>query len=311
MARPLRIQYEGAIYHVMNRGDRRQGIFRDDADRTLFLETLAATCTRTAWQVHAYCLMSNHFHLVVETPRANLVAGMKWLLGTYTMRFNRRHRFSGHLFGGRYKAQAIDETDSHYLRIAADYVHLNPARAGLVKAGEKLEGYAWSSYPRYLTAAKQRPSWLRVDRLLGEHGIGSESIRGRREFSRRMEAERESDLGEGGAELRTGWRVGGDNFLSRLLEKLEGELKEHHGGRERWETELERARSLVAEGLAAAGWDRERLRLEKKAHPVKLRMARMLRAKTTMSLKWIAAELGMGSWTYLNHLLRQTGTNSQ
>ena len=105
MARPLRIQYLNAIYHVMSRGDRRQDIFRQPEDRVLFLETLASACGKTQWQVHAYCLMSNHFHFVVETPRPNLVAGMKWLLGTYTMRFNRRHHYSGHLFGGRYKAQ--------------------------------------------------------------------------------------------------------------------------------------------------------------------------------------------------------------
>lgn len=92
MARPLRIEYEGAIYHVMNRGDRRQGIFRRDADRVIFLETLASASAKTQWQVHAYCLMSNHFHLVLETPRANLVAGMKWLLGTYTMRGAKRGR---------------------------------------------------------------------------------------------------------------------------------------------------------------------------------------------------------------------------
>src|SRR5438132_11735096 len=97
MARQLRIQYEGAIYHLMSRGDRREEIFRDDLDRRSFLETLGTACQKTGWQVHAYCLMSNHFHLVVETPRANLVEGMKWLLGTYTMRFNRRHKLCGHL----------------------------------------------------------------------------------------------------------------------------------------------------------------------------------------------------------------------
>src|SRR6185369_3850253 len=86
MARKLRVEYPGAIYHVMNRGDRREPIFRDDADRQRFLETLGEACVKTGWQVHALCLMSNHFHLVVETPRANLVAGMKWFLGTYTSR---------------------------------------------------------------------------------------------------------------------------------------------------------------------------------------------------------------------------------
>ena len=100
MPRQVRLQYEDAIYHLLNRGDRREAIFRDNLDRESFLATLGTNCTRTDWQVHAYCLMSNHFHLVVETPRPNLVAGMKWFLGTYTMRFNRRHALSGHLFAG-------------------------------------------------------------------------------------------------------------------------------------------------------------------------------------------------------------------
>ncbi|MGI8955846.1 MAG: transposase [Chthoniobacterales bacterium] len=103
MPRQLRLEYEGAIYHLLSRGDRREDIYRDVADRDRFLATLAAACLKTDWQVHAYCLMRNHFHLVIETPRANLVSGMKWLLGTYTMRFNRRHALSGHLFAGRYK----------------------------------------------------------------------------------------------------------------------------------------------------------------------------------------------------------------
>src|SRR6202007_1063182 len=92
MPRQLRIEYPGAIYHVMNRGDRREAIFSDDADRKRFLEPLGEACEKTDWQVHAYCLMPNHFHLVVETPNANLVAGMKWFLGTYTSRFNRRQK---------------------------------------------------------------------------------------------------------------------------------------------------------------------------------------------------------------------------
>jgi REP element-mobilizing transposase RayT len=92
----------------MNRGDRREAIFLEDADRVLFLETLGQACGKTGWQVHACCLMPNHFHLVVETPRANLVAGMKWFLGTYTARFNRRHKLFGHLFSGRYKSLVVD-----------------------------------------------------------------------------------------------------------------------------------------------------------------------------------------------------------
>ncbi len=104
MARKLRVQYPEAIYHVMNRGDRREPIFTDDEDRHLFLQTLGEACDKTDFQVHCWCLMSNHFHLVIETPRANLVEGMKWLLGVYTSRFNHRQKEFGHLFSGRYKA---------------------------------------------------------------------------------------------------------------------------------------------------------------------------------------------------------------
>ena len=101
MPRKLRIEYPGAIYHVMNRGDQREDIFMDDEDRRKFLSTLGEACQKTDWQVHAYCPMRNHFHLVVETPQANLAAGMKWLSGVYTKRFNIRHKLCGHLLAGR------------------------------------------------------------------------------------------------------------------------------------------------------------------------------------------------------------------
>ena len=170
MPRPLRIEYEGAVYHVMNRGDRREPIFRDDADRLRFLDTLAEACAKTGWQVHALCLMPNHFHLVVETPRSNLVAGMKWFLGTYTARFNRRHGLAGHLFGGRYKALLVDSTAPGYFRAVCDYVHLNPARANLIPADQPLREYRWSSHAEYLKAPTRRWPWLQVDRLpLADH----------------------------------------------------------------------------------------------------------------------------------------------
>jgi len=102
VSRKLRIQYPGAIYHVMSRGDHGENTFYGFEDRQLFLGTLQQSCQKTAWQIHSYCLISNHFHLVVETPEANLVEGMKWLLGTYTKRFNARHKVFGHLFSGRH-----------------------------------------------------------------------------------------------------------------------------------------------------------------------------------------------------------------
>ena len=156
MPRKLRVEYPGAIYHVMNRGDRQEPIFRDDEDRKRFLGTLGEACVKTGWQVHALCLMPNHFHVVVETPQPNLVAGMKWLLGTYTSRFNRRHKLFGHLFSGRYKALVVDGAGNGYLKTVYDYVHLNPARAKLLRAEEPLRAFAWSSCPEYLKAPAQQ-----------------------------------------------------------------------------------------------------------------------------------------------------------
>ncbi len=141
MARKLRVEYPGAIYHVINRGDRREDIFLTDKDRELFLETLQEACGKTGWHVLAYCLMRNHFHLVLETPRANLVAGMKWFLGTYTARFNRRHKLFGHLFSGRYKSLIVDGSGHTYLKTVCDYVHLNPVRAGLLAADAPLSTF--------------------------------------------------------------------------------------------------------------------------------------------------------------------------
>ena len=108
MARALRIEYPGAVYHVMARGNQGGPVFADDLDRRRWLETLAEGCEKTGWQVHAYVLMGNHYHLLVETPEGNLVAGMKWLQGTYTQRYNGRHGIFGHLFQGRYKALVVD-----------------------------------------------------------------------------------------------------------------------------------------------------------------------------------------------------------
>jgi REP element-mobilizing transposase RayT len=148
MARKLRIEYPGAVYHVMSRGDHQEAIYRDDADRTLFLRCLAEACEKTGWQIHAYVLMGNHYHLLLETPQANLVAGMKWLQGTYTQRFNSRHKVSGHLFQGRYTALNVDEGERRHFQVVSTYIHLNPVRAGVVRAeGETLKAYPWSSYP--------------------------------------------------------------------------------------------------------------------------------------------------------------------
>jgi len=126
MARPLRIEFPGAVYHVTSRGNARRKIYRDDEDREAFLATLAWVAERFGWRCHAYCLMDNHFHLLLETPQPNLSRGMRQLNGVYTQSFNRRHRKAGHLFQGRFKA-ILAEKDSYLLELAR-YIVLNPVR---------------------------------------------------------------------------------------------------------------------------------------------------------------------------------------
>jgi putative transposase len=304
MARKLRLEYPGAVYHLLNRGDRREPIFRDNRDRLLFIETLGQVCRKTGWQVHAVCLMPNHFHLVIETPSANLVAGMKWFLGTYTGRFNRRHKLFGHLFSGRYKALIVDASGNGYLKTVCDYVHLNPVRARFLAPEEKLSRYRWSSYPAYLLPPGKRPEWLRVDRLLGEHGLQRDTRTSRREFAVRMEARRAGEGGRDWKEVRRGWCLGGGEFKDGLLEEMGERAGQNHTGEERRESEEAWAQKLLDEKLDKLGWTQEQLASRSKGDKRKVKIARQLRRETAMTLQWIADKLNMGTAGSLANLLR-------
>ena len=306
MARKLRVEYAGAIYHVMNRGDRLEPIFRDYADRRTFLETLAEACAKTEWQIHAHCLMGNHFHPVLETPQANLVAGMKWFLGTYTSRFNRRHRLFGHLFSGRYKALIVDGSGRGYLRTVCDYVHLNPVRAKLLGPEQKLREYAWSSFVDYLKPPGHRAAWLRVDRLFGEMRIPRDSAAGREQFERVMEERRQRDEPGEWKALRRGWCFGEDQFRMELLEQMSGKMGAHHGGSERIETAEAQAQRIVAEEMVRRGWSAAELEQRRKADAEKIKIARRVRAETTMTWGWIAEHLAMGTPGYTADCLRKS-----
>jgi len=303
MARKLRVEYAGAVYHVTNRGDRRERIFRDDADRRRFLSTLGEACGKTGWQVHALCLMPNHFHLVVETPRGNLVAGMKWFLGTYTGRFNRRHKLFGHLFSGRYKALVVDGSGNGYLKTVCDYVHLNPARAKLLTAGQALREYLWSSWPEYLKRPSQRWPWLRVERLLGEYHIPQDSAAGRRQLEIALEERRAGEAGVNYKKLRRGWCLGAESFRKGLLGQMKERMGAEHYGSERQETVEAHAEGIVAEELKRRRWGEEELGRRAKGDAGKVAMAVRLRAETAVTVKWIAERLQMGAPGYVNHLL--------
>ena len=209
MARPLRIEYEGALHHVTSRGDERRGIFLDDADRVAFLEILDDVVGRFGWLCHAYCLMNNHYHLLVETPDANLSRGMRHLNGVYTQRFNRSHARVGHVMQGRFKSILVDK-DSHLLELAR-YVVLNPVRAKMVRSARD---WRWSSY-RATAGHEPALKLLAVEWLLSQFGSNpAEAITQYRAFVRQG---REVEIWE---ELRGGILMGSDQFVQEMAPRL-------------------------------------------------------------------------------------------
>jgi REP element-mobilizing transposase RayT len=255
MARPLRIEFPGALYHVTSRGNARGLIFLDDTDREEFVWRLGGVVREHHWLCHAYCLMTNHFHLLVETPEANLSRGMRRLNGAYSQYFNRRHDRVGHLLQGRFHAVLV-ERDSHLLELAR-YVVLNPVRAGMVDTPEQ---YRWSSLPATLDTARA-PAWLATGPLLVRFGSRA----------RYLEFVREGvGVGSPWGGLRGGV-LGSEAFIERLGKDLDGSVtqaefprRERFIGRESLESQFpadvqwarpvrnERIRALVRSGRYTA-----------------------------------------------------------
>ena len=247
--------------------------------------------------------MSNHFHLVIQTPKANLVAGMKWLLGTYTGRFNRRHKLFGHLFSGRYKSLVVDGSGNGYLKTVCDYVHLNPVRAKLLRPGQRLREYRWSSFAEYLKGPGKRWEWLRVDRVFGEAGIPKDSTAGRREFEARMQERASCENIQDYKPLRRGWCLGDKAFRKELLGQMAERVGPSHYGADRQESGEEKAERIVADELKKRRWTEATLKSRRKGDSEKVKIATRLRRDTIMTLKWIAQRLQMGSWTYVSNCL--------
>ena len=208
MTRPLRLEFAGALYHLTARGDRQEPIFLDDTDRRRFLDLLGKEIQQQGWLCYAYCLMDNHYHLLIETPEANLVRGMRRLNGVYTQGFNWRRKKAGHVFQGRYKSILVDK--DNYLLELCRYIVLNPVRAKMVKApGE----WGWSSY-RGTVGESTSPKWLAVDNVIG-------LFSGRRTNYRKFVME---GIGQG-----TVWEgltgqiyLGEESFLERMQDLADG-----------------------------------------------------------------------------------------
>ena len=225
MARRPRIEFSGAIYHAMS-GNRQEPIFLDDKDCEVFLDTLGEACKKTGRLVHAFVLMGNHYHLLLETPEANLVAGMKWLQGTYTQRFNSRHKLSGHLLQGRYKSLLIDGEGGDYFPAVGTYIHQNPACTHLLDLAKGcLDGYCW------IQPAK-RPEWPVVDRLLGSFGF-EDDPQSWKWFREYMQWRVEEITANQSADpewdnIRQGWCFGSKPFQDAMLAKMDASLRGHH-----------------------------------------------------------------------------------
>jgi REP element-mobilizing transposase RayT len=307
MARSLRLEYPGAVYHVMARGNQGRPVFRDDRDRRVFLDTLAESHTKTGWQIHAYVLMGNHYHLLLETPEGNLVAGMKWLQSTYTLRYNARHQVNGHLFQGRYKAVVVDGGADHYFQVVSTYIHLNPARAGLIKPGRQpLASYPWSSYSWYLKRSGQIPAWLCRERVLGSLGLGPRDSKGYAAYAegRVLELVLKSGRQELAAEwaaLRRGWYLGepgfGEKLHARLAGAVKGRRRESHSGPARTAHDETAADQQLAAALKRLGLSAASLAELPKGAPEKVVLAWWLRERTTVSLRWVTERLDMGHYT--------------
>ena len=315
MARKPRLEYAGAVYHVMNRGNRRQPIFRTDGDRECFLAAIGEVCERTGWKVHAYVLMGNHYHLLLETPEANLTDGMQWLQGTYTKRFNAAHREWGHLFQGRYKAIPV-ESDGDYFLAVATYIHLNPVRMkGYDFEKGRPEDYAWSSYPGYVRKRERAP-WLCAGRVLAALDL-KDTPAGRARFAeyvtkrvlevRHADKPREAD--ERWKKIRRGWYFGGADFRDRMLEEISGVLRGDagtpFGGEAVRRHNEEQAERLIVRGLGLLGLREADLEGLAKNSPEKYALAWPLRRHTGVKVSWIKERLKMGKATSFSAWLKR------
>ena len=222
MARQWRIEYSGALYHVLSRGNGRQDIFLSDKDRCLFLDLVQEFSERFNIDVYAYVLMGNHYHLLLKTPDANLSKGMQWFGTTYTRQFNLLNSQSGHLFQGRFKS-IIVENDAYLLRLSC-YIHRNPLRAGIV---DRLVDFKWSSYP-YYAYRRKAPSWLKTNLILDQV-----SGKDKNQAYRRKVQQYADESGSIWEDVKHGLVFGSEGFLNDLkerflLKKMDVELPQHN-----------------------------------------------------------------------------------
>lgn len=298
MARPLRIEYSGGCYHVINRGNYRQMIFQKKGAAEAFERTLSETADKFGWRIHAYVIMGNHFHLAVELVEPNLSEGMKWLQGTWIRRFNKFRNWTGRPFQGRYKALIV-EPGQAFARVC-NYIHLNPLRAGLVEEGS-MGDYRWNSL--YWFPKKDRPEWLDSQTVLSQSGGLKDTVIGWRKYSGYLKS-LVSDEVEGkelvSHKQSRGWCLGSKHFLKAMKnEALErgSELdRECYEGLEK--EEIQDARQLYWEDLLEHAAQLARIDLNQlpipKTAPEKSMLAAVMKQCSSVPNGWLADRLEIG-----------------
>lgn len=291
MARKLRIQYEGAMYHVINRGNYRREVFETVGAAQAFEAALLEGSELHGWQLHGYVIMRNHFHLAVLTPEPNLVEGMHWLQCTFATRFNRLRQQRGHLFQGRYQALLVQ--DAAALARVVDYIHLNPVRAGIVPAARVGE-FRWSSLRRFQQPT--RPGVLQSGLWLGHHGWPDDmsGIKLYNKYLIDLAEDEAAQKQQGLDKLSSGWAIGTDSWRKQVA-KEHAQLALNPGleGQELREYKESRWSQILEQGLNEARKTQNNLQVEACSVAWKIQIAIELR-KCNAPYGWIAARLNMG-----------------
>jgi putative transposase len=293
MARKLRIEFPGAVYHVINRGNYRTDVFRSAGEAKSFLMALEEGVGRYGWRLHAFAVMRNHYHLALETPEPNLVGGMHWLQSTFATRFNRFRNERGHLFQGRYQALLVE--DFAALSRVVDYIHLNPVRAGIVPP-ERAAEFRWSSLPA-LVRGPRFPG-LVAEAWLGALGLSDdpEGWIDYLERLRRLAGDTEEQARMGFDSMSRGWAIGTAGWRKAVAKDLASmALTPGLSAAEVREIREAKWEAALSGLLAAAGRSEPTVGAGRKAEPWKVELALALRDRYGASTRWIAEKLAMGS----------------
>lgn len=305
---------------MMCRGNHQDAVFKDAKDNERFLDTLGEVSERNGWLIHAFVLMGNHYHLLLETPEPNLVDGMQWLQSTYTQRFNARHKVWGHLFQGRYKALPVDQGE--YFRTVADYIHLNPARAHAfdLENGALID-FKWSSYCGLMRPTK-RPDFLTANRVLASHGW-ADDVSGRSCYRNYMKRRILNILHSGDPmkadeqwqKIRRGWAYGSDEFRLKIQDCLDaavtGKRRDSFMGEEIRMHDEQEAEKLIQQGLNLFGITEEDLLTLKKGDARKKVIAWAIRKKTSVRVEWITQRLKMGVTSNFSRYIREVDQSKE